>query len=98
MCLVIKDLVTTGMSVLETVQLLNVVGLKVTDVGGVDIQRTRRTQSSQTLQKLRLWLNATLKLNYIVDVLVRHGKVTGSVFCRESYKSANGKTLNDGKF
>ncbi len=32
MCLVIKALVTTGMSVLETVQLLNVVVLKVTDV------------------------------------------------------------------
>jgi uridine monophosphate synthetase len=32
LCLVIKDLVTTAMSVLETVQLLNVVGLKVTDV------------------------------------------------------------------
>jgi hypothetical protein len=46
--------------------------------GGVDIQRTRRTQ---TLQKLRLKLNATLKLNYIVDVLGEgHGKVTGSFF------------------
>jgi hypothetical protein len=50
--------------------------------GGVDIQKISRTQTSQ---KLRLKSNATLKLNYIVDVLVGGMGKSQVVFFAENH-------------
>lgn len=75
-CLVIEDLVTSGASVLETVGPLSDVGLKVTDVV---VLIDREQGGPQTLAKHGLKLHAALKLTQIVEVLVRHGKVTDEV-------------------
>ena len=67
---------TSGASVLETVGPLSDVGLKVTDVV---VLIDREQGGPQTLAKHGLKLHAALKLTQIVEVLVRHGKVTEEV-------------------
>lgn len=75
-CLIIEDLVTSGASVLETVEPLLAVQLNVTDVV---VLIDREQGGPQTLAKHGLKLHAALKLTQIVEVLVRHGKLTQEV-------------------
>ncbi|CAI5459271.1 unnamed protein product [Closterium sp. Yama58-4] len=75
-CLVIEDLVTSGASVMETVEPLNEVGLKVTDVV-VLIDREQGGAAHLAARGLRL--HAALTLTHVVTALVKHGKLTNDV-------------------
>lgn len=71
-CMIIEDLVTSGASVMETVEPLEDVGLVVSDVV-VLIDREQGGQSR--LASHNLTLHSAFTLSYILDVLVRHGHV-----------------------
>jgi uridine monophosphate synthetase len=75
-CLIVEDLVTSGMSVAETVEPLEEVGLVVKDVV-VLIDRQRGGQAR--LEAQGLTLHSAFTLTYILDVLVRHALVTPEV-------------------
>jgi len=71
-CLIIEDLVTSGASVMETVDPLEAEGLKVTDVV-VLIDREQGGQARLASRNLRL--HSAFTLSYILDTLVKHGHV-----------------------
>jgi uridine monophosphate synthetase len=71
-CLVVEDLVTSGASVMETVDPLTAEGLKVTDVV-VLIDREQGGAARMASNGLRL--HSAFTLSALLDVLVREGKV-----------------------
>ena len=71
-CLIVEDLVTSGMSVQETVAPLEEVRLKVTDVV-VLIDREQGGQARLEADGLRL--HSAFTLSYILDTLVKHALV-----------------------
>lgn len=75
-CLVIEDLVTSGASVMETVEPLNEVGLKVSDVV-VLIDREQGGEAHLAAKGLKL--HAALTLTHVVTALVKHGKLSQAV-------------------
>lgn len=75
-CLVVEDLVTSGASVMETVDPLTAEGLKVTDVV-VLIDRQQGGAARMASNGLRL--HAAFTLTDLLDVLVREGKVEEAV-------------------
>ncbi|KAG0580517.1 hypothetical protein KC19_4G179000 [Ceratodon purpureus] len=91
-CLIIEDLVTSGASVLETVEPLVAAGLRVAEVV---VLIDREQGGPQTLERHGLRLHAALKLTRIVEVLVRFGKLTREVadsverFLRENQTSVS---------
>ena len=72
-CLVIEDLVTSGASVMETVEPLESVGLKVTDVA-VLIDREQGGRAHLASKGLKL--HAALTLTHVIDALVKHKKLS----------------------
>ncbi|KAL6756024.1 monophosphate synthase [Haematococcus lacustris] len=72
-CLVVEDLVTSGASVLETLEPLQEVGLVVKDVV-VLIDREQGGESHLAANGLAL--HAAFKLSQLLTVLVKHGKVS----------------------
>jgi len=75
-CLVVEDLVTSGGSVMETVQPLHDVGLEVADVV-VLIDREQGGRAHLASQGLAL--HSAFTLSQLLDVLVAHGKVSPQV-------------------
>ncbi len=75
-CLIVEDLVTSGASVMETVQPLEDVGLKVTDVV-VLIDREQGGESRLASDNLKL--HSAFTLSYILDTLTKHSLVTEEV-------------------
>ncbi|KAK2079863.1 hypothetical protein QBZ16_002258 [Prototheca wickerhamii] len=75
-CLVVEDLVTSGMSVQETVAPLEAEGLRVTDVV-VLIDRQQGGEARLAAQGLKL--HAAFTLSFILDTLVAAGRVTPEV-------------------
>ncbi|GAQ88346.1 Uridine 5'- monophosphate synthase [Klebsormidium nitens] len=74
--LIVEDLVTSGASVMETVEPLKAVGLEAKDV----VVLIDREQGGQAhLERNGLKLHSTLTLRHIVDVLVKHDKLTSEV-------------------
>ena len=72
-CLVVEDLVTSGASVMETVEPLHQVGLKVKDVV-VLIDREQGGKARLASHDLRL--HAVLPLSRVLKTLEREGKMT----------------------
>ena len=75
-CLIVEDLVTSGMSVQETVAPLEEVKLKVEDVV-VLIDREQGGQARLEADGLRL--HSAFTLSFILDTLVKHGLVGSDV-------------------
>ncbi len=75
-CLIVEDLVTSGMSVQETVAPLEEVGLVVSDVV-VLIDREQGGRARLAAQGLAL--HSAFTLTYILETLVRHGLVEAGV-------------------
>ncbi len=75
-CLIVEDLVTSGMSVMETVEPLEQVGLKVTDVV-VLIDREQGGEARLADDNLKL--HSAFTLSYILDTLVKHKLVGADV-------------------
>ena len=72
-CLVVEDLVTSGASVMETVEPLHQVGLKVEDV----VVLIDREQGGEArLKQNNLRLHAVLPLSRVLVTLEREGKMT----------------------
>jgi uridine monophosphate synthetase len=72
-CMIIEDLVTSGMSVMETVDPLEEVGLVVSDVV---VLIDREQGGAARLAAKNLKLHSAFTLSYILDVLVKHGHVS----------------------
>lgn len=72
-CLVVEDLVTSGASVQETVEPLEAVGLKVTDVV---VLIDRQQGGAARLAGQGLKLHSAFTLSFILDTLVDAGRVT----------------------
>jgi uridine monophosphate synthetase len=75
-CLVVEDLVTSGASVMETVEPLHEVGLKVKDVV-VLIDREQGGEARLKSHDLRL--HAVLPLSRVLVTLEKHGKMTADL-------------------
>jgi len=75
-CLIVEDLVTSGASVMETVDPLQDVGLKVTDVV---VLIDRQQGGPERLQANNLKLHSAFTLTYILDTLVKHGHVSEDI-------------------
>uniref|UniRef100_H2YVA6 Uridine 5'-monophosphate synthase n=1 Tax=Ciona savignyi TaxID=51511 RepID=H2YVA6_CIOSA len=74
-CLIVEDVVTSGSSVQETVELLNEHGLTVTDA----VVLLNREQGGQSNLKHRgVNLISVLTLTQVVDTLSQHGKIEKS--------------------
>lgn len=89
-CLVVEDLVTSGMSVQETVAPLEAEGLRVTDV----VVLIDRQQGGETrLAEQGLKLHAAFTLSFILDTLVAAGRVTPELAAAtKSFIAANQTT------
>jgi uridine monophosphate synthetase len=72
-CLIVEDLVTSGASVMETVEPLEAEGLKVSDVV-VLIDREQGGAARMASNGLKLY--SAFTLSFILEVLQRHGHVS----------------------
>lgn len=75
-CLMVEDLVTSGMSVLETLDALNAVKLVCTDVV---VLIDRQQGGKENLKSHGLNLYSALTISEILDILSKHGKLTDEV-------------------
>lgn len=74
-CLLIEDVITTGASLLETTEVIEEHGLKVTDICTL-IDRTQG--GVQNLEKHGYTVHSIMNLHQIIDVLFNSGKITAN--------------------
>jgi len=75
-CLMVEDLVTSGMSVLETLDALTAVGLKCTDVV---VLIDREQGGRENLKSHGLNLYSALTISEILAILSKHGKLSDEI-------------------
>jgi len=75
-CLIVEDLVTSGLSVMETVEPLEAVGLQVSDVV---VLLDRQQGGRENLSMRGIKLHAVLTMNEVLDILQNEGKITEQV-------------------
>jgi|LauGreDrversion4_2_1035121.scaffolds.fasta_scaffold528438_1 uridine monophosphate synthetase len=74
-CLVIEDVVTTGMSIGETTLVLEEAGLKVQDI----VCFINRNQAGQErLTKQGYTLHSIIDLYQVLEILLKHGKISAA--------------------
>ncbi|MBX9599337.1 MAG: orotate phosphoribosyltransferase [Burkholderiales bacterium] len=74
-CLVIEDVVTTGMSIGETTLVLEEAGLKVQDI----VCFINRNQGGQErLTKQGYTLHSIIDLYQVLEILLKHGKISAA--------------------
>ncbi|KAK9811268.1 hypothetical protein WJX72_000943 [[Myrmecia] bisecta] len=91
-CLIVEDLVTSGASVMETVEPLQAEGLKAEGlkVSDVVVLIDREQGGAARMASNKLALYSAFKLSFILDVLVRHKLVTEDVAAKvHSFLAAN---------
>ena len=88
-CLIVEDLVTSGASVMETVQPLEDVGLTVTDVV-VLIDREQGGEARLASDNLKL--HSAFTLSFILDTLVKHGLVSTDIAAKVKQFIAENQT------
>merc|ERR1711902_261691 len=71
-CLIVEDLVTSGTSVLETVNELNKVGLKVKSAV---VLIDRQQGGKENLQKNSIDLYSCYTISTMLDILSKHNKI-----------------------
>ena len=72
-CLIIEDVVTTGMSIAETTMVLEEFGIKVRDI----VCFINRNQGGQQrLTEQGYTLHSIIDLYQLIDILFAHGKIT----------------------
>ena len=75
-CLVVEDVVTTGSSVLETAALLREHGMVVTDCV---VLLDREQGAVGALSSKGVAVHAVLKVSNVLEVLVRHNRISGKM-------------------
>jgi uridine monophosphate synthetase len=75
-CLIVEDLVTSGMSVLETLEQLDAVSLQCKDVV---VLIDREQGGKENLKNHGLNLYSALTISEILEILSRHGKLSDEV-------------------
>ncbi|GAA6087501.1 uridine 5'-monophosphate synthase isoform X1, partial [Tachysurus ichikawai] len=76
-CLVVEDVVTSGSSVMDTVQELQAQGLKVTDAV---VLLDREQGGTERLSSEGISLHAVVSVSHLLDVLFRSGRIDQQVF------------------
>ncbi|XP_060555901.1 uncharacterized protein LOC132716609 [Ruditapes philippinarum] len=76
-CLVVEDVVTSGSSVYETVELLNEYGLQVKDAV---VLLEREQGGTERLKKDGVNLHSVITMTQLVRVLKKHGKIDEKMF------------------
>ncbi|KAK2849641.1 hypothetical protein Q7C36_008424 [Tachysurus vachellii] len=76
-CLVVEDVVTSGSSVMDTVQELQAQGLKVTDTV---VLLDREQGGTERLSSEGISLHAVISVSHLLDVLFRSGRIDQQVF------------------
>jgi uridine monophosphate synthetase len=75
-CLVVEDVVTSGSSVLETVQALGSVGVRVTDAV---VLLNRQQGGLENLEKNNVKLHSVLTISDVLEILSRNGKISSQI-------------------
>lgn len=78
-CLVVEDLVTSGLSVFETIQPLVECGLQVKDVV---VLINREQGGRENIEARGLALHAVVTITQVMEILQRHGRVTSGIVRR----------------
>jgi uridine monophosphate synthetase len=74
-CLIIEDVVTTGMSIGETTEVLEADGIKIKDI----VCFINRNQGGkEKLESQGYNLHSITDLYFVLDVLYKHGKITAA--------------------
>ncbi|MCF6276907.1 MAG: dihydroorotase [Candidatus Magasanikbacteria bacterium] len=76
-CLIVEDLITSGSSVLETVEPLNDVGLNVTDVV---ILLDRQQGGRENLEKAGITVKSIFKISELLETLLNQNKISEQKF------------------
>ncbi|XP_027003918.2 uridine 5'-monophosphate synthase isoform X2 [Tachysurus fulvidraco] len=76
-CLVVEDVVTSGSSVMDTVQELQAQGLKVTDTV---VLLDREQGGAERLSSEGISLHSVISVSHLLDVLFRSGRIDQQVF------------------
>lgn len=74
--LIVEDLVTSGLSVFETIEPIKACGLEVTDIV---VLINREQGGRQNIESRGLNLHAVVTISQVMDILERHGRISKQI-------------------